>query len=84
MASNFSFDKRGFDKMVKEAVKEAAKETQKILDRLLRDYTGKPVPVVKAALKRAWPRDGRISDTEATEWATLISQGQRIVLQVKP
>jgi hypothetical protein len=84
VGSNFSFDKNAFDKIAKEAVKDAAKRSQAMLDKLLHDYKGKPVPEVKAALLRRWRRDGgKMTDAEATEWATLISQGTRIVFQVK-
>lgn len=83
MASNFKFDKQALDKVLKEAVKEQAKEAQALLDKLLRTYKGKPVPEVKTALLREWKRSGgKMSDAEATEWATSISEGRRIVLKV--
>jgi hypothetical protein len=79
---DIKFNKNELDKLFKKAVGDKVKETQALLDRVHRDYGGHPVPEVKAALVRAWRRDGgQISDSEATDWATLISQGTRIVLK---
>lgn len=83
MASNFKLNQAGIDKAVKEAVKEQAKETQALLDKLLRSHKGRPMAEVKAALLREWRRsDGKMTDAEATEWATALSEGRRIVLKV--
>jgi len=84
--SNFNFDKRAFDKLMKEtvndAIKDEVKSSQAMLDRLLRTHKGRPVPVVKTALLREWRRDdGKMTDAEATDWAKLISGGTRIVLK---
>ncbi len=82
--AGFQFDKRAMDKIVKDAVQDAAKETQQLLDRLLRTQKGKPVPQVKATLLREWRRSGgKMTDSEATDWATLLSEGRRIVLKPK-
>jgi hypothetical protein len=82
MASNFKLNKAGLDKAVKDSVKEQAKETQALLDKLLRTHKGKPVPEVKTALLREWRRSGgKMADAEATEWATALSEGRRIVLK---
>ncbi len=83
MASNFKLNKAGLDKAVKEAVEGKAKETQALLDKLLRSQKGKPVAEVKTALLREWRRSGgKMTDAEATEWATALSEGRRIVLKV--
>jgi hypothetical protein len=76
------FNKNELNKIAKKAVGEKVKEMQAILGRVHRDYGGRPVPEVKVVLVREWRRDGRkISDSEATQWATLISHGTRIVLR---
>jgi hypothetical protein len=78
----FEFDENAFKKVADKAVTAKMEETQALLDRLHRDYSGKPVSEVKPALVRAWKKDGgNISDAEATDWATLISDGTRIVLK---
>lgn len=80
--SGFSLDKRGVDKFLKQAVKDHVKDTQAMLDKLLRTHRGQPVPQVKSALLRVWKRNGgKMTDAEATEWATAISEGRRIVLR---
>lgn len=77
-----ALDKGAFDKLAKEAVRAKVKQSQAVLDKLLRTHKGRPVPEVKAALLRAWRRDGgKITDAEATDWATIISGGTRIVLK---
>jgi hypothetical protein len=82
MSSNVSFDKGGFDKIAKRAVQAKAKEIQSLLDRLLRTHSGKPIDEIKRVLVREWPRDGgKMTDAEATDWATHISQGRRIVVK---
>lgn len=82
--SDFKFDKRAIDKMARELVQDEAKDIQKTLDGLLRRYEGRPVPEVKQALKREWTRrGGSISDAEAQDWATHISQGTRIEIRTK-
>jgi hypothetical protein len=79
---DFNFDERAVDQIAKDAVQAEAKEIQKMLDRLLRQYTGSPVPEVKAALVREWRKGGgNISDPELSDWATLISNGTRIHVQ---
>lgn len=65
------------------AMKDAAKNLQKSFDSLGRQYRGKPVSTIKAALKRELARHGgSASERELTEWATHISEGRRIVLKV--
>lgn len=82
MASNFQLNQAGLDRAVKAAVKAQAKETQALLDKLLRTYKGKPVPEVKTALLREWRQSGgKMTDAEATEWATALNEGRRIVLK---
>jgi hypothetical protein len=77
-----NFNRAELDKLAKQAVKGKVAETQALLDRLHRTYSGRPVAEVEAALIREWRRaGGTISDPEATEWATLISEDTRIVLR---
>ena len=87
MGSGFSFDSRDFERQVKKAaergVRQIANEYQRMFDSLGRQYRGKPVEVVKPALRREWARiGGSISDPELTDYARLISEGTRIEMRV--
>jgi hypothetical protein len=64
------------------AVQEEVRKTQAMLDRIFNRYNGQPVSIIKPVLLREWRRDGgTMTDAEATDWAELISDGQRIVLK---
>ncbi|OUZ06747.1 hypothetical protein BHE97_18560 [Aeromicrobium sp. PE09-221] len=67
----------------KDIMNEVRRETQGFFDSFSRRYKGKPVSTVKAALAREWKSkmDGKMTDPELTDYATLISEGTRI--QVK-
>jgi hypothetical protein len=63
--STFEFNEDGFERAVQAAAQPKVK--------------GRPVAVVKPALRRAWERDGRtITDPELTEYAAYISEGTPI------
>jgi hypothetical protein len=80
--SNFQFDQGAIDKFAKDAVKGEANRIQKLMDDLLRSYTGRPVSEVKVALAREWSKGGgNISDPELTEYATHISEGRHIEIR---
>lgn len=84
-----NFDSRAFErdlmKAAESGVKDLAKQYERLFASLGRRYTGKPVSTIKPVLKREWARinGGSISDPELTEYATLISQGTKIQMQVK-
>ncbi|GAB78778.1 hypothetical protein SAMN05421595_2431 [Austwickia chelonae] len=70
---------RELKKLVSGAVQEIADDYQSMFDRLGRQYQGRPVAEVKAALRREWKRlGGIISERELNEYAQLISDGTRI------
>ena len=74
---------RDLNRMVQGAVRDVADDYQKMFDRLGRQYKGRPVNEVKAALRREWSRlGGTISDAELTDYAQLISEGTRIKMLV--
>lgn len=91
MGSGFrlDFDSKEFERQVMKAaesgVRDLASQYEKMLDSLRRRYTGRPVAEIKPVLKREWARinGGSISDPELTDYATLISEGTRIKMQVK-
>jgi hypothetical protein len=83
-----NFNRREFDKLIKQkvdgAIKDEVGKTQAILDRLLRDYQGRPMHEVKEALIRECQRTAITPNDEmATEWATAISEGTRILLNAR-
>lgn len=79
---DFRFDKQGFDKVIEQALNAKRAETQALFDRMLHGYAGRPVLEVRAALVQEWRRSGgTIDGSEATDWATKISQGIRIVVR---
>ena len=65
------------------AIKDIASEYQRMFDSLGRRYSGRPVAEIKPVLMREWSRiGGTISDPELTDYATLISEGTHIKMQV--
>lgn len=66
-------------KMAIDAVKE---RDQPVLDRLHREYGGRPVSEVRPAVARALGAAGwELSNEELDDYAKLISEGNRIVLE---
>ncbi len=89
MGSGFKFEmsrnsERELNKMLQGTIKDIASEYQEMLDSLLRRYKGRPVAEVKPVLRREWAGiGGSISDSELTDYATLISEGTRIEMKAK-
>lgn len=88
IVSSFSFDRRDFERVVRqaadEAVRQRANALQGLVDALGRTHEGRPVDEVKVALRTGWQSatgDGDITDPELAEWATYISQGRNIHIQ---
>lgn len=74
---------RELKKMVQGTVKDIAAEHQRLFDRLGRQYKGRPVSEIKPVLRREWTRlGGSMSDAELMDYATLISEGTQIRVQV--
>ncbi|MFI7158903.1 hypothetical protein [Micromonospora chalcea] len=70
---------KDLERMAVEAVKE---KDQPVLDRLHREYSGRPVSEVKPAVAKALGDAGwTLSNEELDDYATLISEGTRIVLE---
>lgn len=82
--SGFGQDlERQLNKAVQGALGDVAADYQRMLDSLGRRYKGRPVSSIKPVLQREWKRvGGSISDPELTEYATLISNGTKIKMQV--
>lgn len=88
MGSGFTFDSKGFEKEVqnaaREGVRDVATQYERMFTSLRRRYAGRPVDEIKPALRREWRRiGGSITDPDLTEYATLISEGHRITMNVK-
>jgi hypothetical protein len=84
MTANFKFDKRAMEKVVNDGMREAGKETQAVFDRVHRSHAAKPVDVVLAHLRsaaRLLPI--KLNETALREYAKSISEGTRIVFDVK-
>ena len=76
--------KRDLNEMVQDALRDIASDYQKMFDRLGLQYKGRPIPEIKAALRHELSQlGGTISDVELTDYATLISEGTHIKIQVE-
>lgn len=73
---------RNLRREMKSALTDIAKDYQRAVDRVHRQYQGKPVSVVKPALKRALS-GANLNDKQLTEYAKVISDGGRIQFDVK-
>src|SRR5687768_16232558 len=77
--STFEFNEDGFKRPAKAAGQAKVEEMKQQMDQSARQYQGRPVAVIKSALRRACERDGRtIADPELTEYAAYISEGTPI------
>jgi hypothetical protein len=84
--SSFETDP-GWDRQVaRMAVEAVRRRLQPILDQILEQYAGCPVDEIKPVLAREWTTctgGGPIADPDLTRYASVISRGQRIVLQAE-
>jgi hypothetical protein len=89
MSSGFNLNGKDFEKQVMKAaesgVRDLAKQYDRMFDSLRRRYTGHPVSEIKPVLQREWRRvnGGSISDPELTNYASLISEGTSIRMNVR-
>ena len=80
--STLEFNEDGFKRAARAAAQAKAKGLQRQIDQFARQHQGRPVAVIKPALRRAWERDGRtITDPELTEYAAYISEGTPITFK---
>jgi len=80
---NFEFDERAFKKIAQEALDESGRQFQQELGRLQRTHSGQPVDEVKRHVRQAFGRIGvKASESEITDYATAISSGTKIKVQV--
>lgn len=66
------------------AIEATCSRIQPILDRIHERYAGRPVDEIKPVLAREWTEGtggGSISDPDLTRYASVISNGRRIVLR---
>ncbi|MFJ6281300.1 hypothetical protein [Arthrobacter subterraneus] len=89
MGSGFNFNGKDFEKQVMKAaesgIRDLTKQYDRMFDSLRRQYTGRPVNEIKPVLQREWRRvnGGSISDPELTNYASLISEGTPIRMNVR-
>lgn len=75
---------RDLNRAVQAGLKEMTRDLQRVVDRVHRQYAGKPVATVKPALKRALASAKvTLSDKELTGYAQAISDGTRIRFTTK-
>jgi len=71
-----------FDEMVHRAMRQAAQDGQRELDRVYRQYAGKPVTQIEPVLRRAMAKTAIPLDAaQLRDWSTLISDNTRIQLK---
>ncbi|WP_028281138.1 hypothetical protein [Arthrobacter sp. H5] len=89
MGSGFTFNSKDFEKQVRKAtegsVRDLAGQYERMFESLRRRYTGRPVDVIKPILEHEWKRinGGSITNPELTDYASLISEGTHIKMNVK-
>jgi len=88
MSSSFEFDdgafRRAVGKEVQKGLEELRSSYQRMFDRLIAQYQGRPVEEIKRALRIQWRREGGdITDPELTEYAQSIAEGRRIDVRVR-
>lgn len=67
------------------AYREHARSMQQMFDRLGPELKGQSIDVVKTRLQREWQRSGdRLTDPELTDFATALSEGAEVKLDVQP
>lgn len=89
MATSFQFNEREFKHLMETeaqtAINDLAQQRTRELDQLRQQYTGHPVEEIKPALQSLFAKDGgNITDPELSEWAQLISDGNRIEMTPTP
>lgn len=85
MASNakVTINQNALKQIADQAAASVAAAYQPVLDSLLDRFAGQPVEEIKPVLAREWAavNDGSLGEPELTQWATLLSEGTRIVMQ---
>lgn len=72
------------DELGRLAFEAVQRQLQPALDRVHEQYAGRPVDEIKPVLAQEWAANtegGSITDPELTQYATVISEGHRIVLE---
>jgi hypothetical protein len=77
----------GWERQVgRTAVERVLRRLQPVLDEIHDQYAGRPVDEIKPVLAREWTActdGGPIADPDLTRYASVISQGRRIVLDME-
>lgn len=81
--ARFELNQAGIDALIKDVMTQQGDLLQRKLDDLARQYQGRPISVVKAAVQRAFEEDGgQITDPELTQYAEVIAAGRKIEVQI--
>lgn len=80
----FKFDKRALETVANDALKKRVAELQRLFDPIHQSHAGKPASEVLPALRSACRSAEMTPDKQQlTSWAQAISDGTRIVLDVR-
>jgi hypothetical protein len=82
----FNVDDRAIKKAADDAVRKLAADLTRALNALTPRHQGKPLPEIKAEIKRVWAKHtngGSITDPELTQFAEQIRDGGRIEVRMK-
>ncbi len=82
--SRFKIDEQSLKEVLQQSADEVGRQFQLELDGLYRMYAGKPPEEVKRQVREAFRRiDVKASDSEITDYATRISEGSKIRVNVE-
>jgi hypothetical protein len=78
-----TFKPGALEQIGRQAVDQFNAKMQPVVDQVFEECSGRPVDEVKPVLTRRWTAGGGnpIPEPQLTQWATVISQQQRIVLR---
>ncbi|WP_328651317.1 hypothetical protein OG598_24955 [Micromonospora sp. NBC_00330] len=81
--ARFEINQNALNRIGRQAVDNFNNEMQPVLDSVFEEYGGQLVDVVKEALATRWRAAGGepLGEPRLSEWASVISQGQRLVLR---
>lgn len=80
------FDDDALRAFADQAARQVSDAYQAMLDKIGREYRGRPIEEIKPALASAWAdvADGQIVEPDLTTWSEAIRDGVRIELDPQP
>ena len=82
--TNLKLNPGALDAIGRQALEAFNAKLQPVLDRFQQEHAGRLVDEIKPPLAQMWSQNtdgGSITEPDLTKWATLISEGKRIVLK---